>query len=50
MFIEWHEPGNKESTSWDPVSGTSKQFEEFLKSHDITIQECNKDYYIWICR
>lgn len=49
MFIEWYEYHNSTSSPSDPVSGTTNEFINFLTSHEITIEEINKQFRLLVC-
>ena len=49
MFIEWYEFHNSKSSPSDPVSGTTREFMNFLISHEITIEEINKQFKLLVC-
>ena len=49
MFIEWDIEYNSKSNYSDPVSGTTEEFENFLISQEVVIEEFNNDFKIFVC-
>ena len=50
IFVEWDFANNTQSSLSDPVSGTTEEFINLLKSSNVVIEEFNEKFGILVCK